>query len=929
MKRIVGIDLGTTHCAVSYSSGDGIVDFAIPQLVGPGRLQALPLLPSSLYLAGAHEFSDGLLDLPWGKGSLRICGQMAREYGAKTPGRLVHSAKSWLCHSRVDRRAAILPWGAPEEVGKVSPVEASAAYLAQIAAAWDAAMPNEPITQQEIVLTLPASFDEVARKLTLEAAQKAGLLNVSLVEEPQAAFQAYAHHWGAQLAQELAGLRRVLVIDVGGGTTDLTLIEIGERAGELDLRRVAVSEHLMLGGDNMDAALVRLVEERMVPVGKKLTAGQWAALLHACRLAKENLLQEAAPESARVSIAGEGSRLIGATLSGELRREEVQACLVEGFFPVCGLDEPLQKNQRAGLQELGLPFAQDAAITRHIAAFLKAHVGQARGAEVRPDAVLLNGGVFKSPLLVTRLLEVLNAWFPGVSPLRMLANPSHDLAVARGAVAHGLAQRGRGPRIGGGSAHAFYLGVDDGGGRATRKVVCVVAHGQESGSMVDLEAQGFEIVTGRPVRFPLYASSVDRGDRLGAICAWDESYHVLPHLQTVLPSQNAKQGRERVHLRSCLTALGTLELSCVSEGNGQDLAGKGQVWNLEFDLRSGGPTAGDAVSAEEPAVESGSLPSAVTALLESVLGGHAAALPTKQIRTTLRQLEALLGARETWDLALLRALWTWIYRNSNARRRGPEQERLYYQLFGYTLRPGFGDVLDAWRVEQAIALLAEGVKHVADLSVWNEYWIVWRRLAPGMVEAEQQRLWLRLEGHLARRVPPHPPKHLARPKGVAFEGVEEMVRVAASLELLDPVVKVTFGRWLLERIADSDKATGPWVWALGRLGARVPLHAGAHKVVRPEIVQPWVEMLIQRGADEVTAASFAIVQMACCSGDLSRDLPEDFRRHVIETLQANGVAGHLVERVSRHIELEPLDLAKVLGDSLPVGLKLSAAPQVR
>lgn len=1034
-RTIVGIDLGTTHCAVSWARpeevtvGDGagggadaeracVSDFSIHQLVQAGQVAALPLLPSSLYLAAPGEFAEGAATLPWSEGGEGcVIGAWARRLGSRTPGRLVASSKSWLCHAGVDRTAAILPWGGLDTAPRLSPVEAAERLLRHIASAWDAAHPGAPLSEQDCTITVPASFDEAARALTVEAARRAGIPRPYLLEEPQAAFYDFAWTHRKRLAEELRGARLILVIDVGGGTTDLSLIQAAPGVDEPELRRIAVGEHLMLGGDNMDIALARIAEGRLCAGGRRLSAIQWSQLVHAAREAKETLLAERGPERHGIAVAGGGSRLIGDTLSCHLEREEVRACVLDGFFPACSATEPLRRGTRAALQELGLPYAQDPVITRQIAHFLRRHADLARAAldggdpastgEVgragdaqaaagaalsdaggrwnhtdaeaplpRPDAILLNGGVFNAPPIVGRLLEVLASWWPKEGPPRLLPHRSLDLAVARGAVARGLARRGFLRGIEGGAAHAIYIGVGGGdqpaerrklagtSGADTRKAaavkgavsraVCVLPRGLPEGSSVELRDLPFSLRLNTPVRFPLYAGTDDRPAAAGLVREIGDDLEALPPLQTVLRAPEAAGGEESVYLSIHYTELGTLEVWCVSRGDGRR-------WKLEFDLRKtadksgpddgqgGGPGRDDANGGRadeggeatacrdegDPEGKAGTggtqgktqgagAPNAeVLALLERYLGKGGQAPTPKEFKMALRTFEEKLGPREAWDLPLLRGLWDALQPRAAHRRRSAAHERLYFQLAGYCLRPGFGEALDGWRCEQSLKLLDAGLAHGADIAGWNEYWIHWRRIAGGLDDAGQRRLWELLKPHLARRVPPHPPKHLPRPKGVAFEGLEEMVRTAAALEDIEASEKMLLGDWLVERVREAPGGAGPWAWALGRLGARRPLHGSLHRVVPVERVSAWIELLLERGLDRVEGAPFAISQLARLTGDRGRDIDDALRTRVREALGSMQASERLQRLVTEAVELDETEEARALGDALPIGLHLS------
>jgi hypothetical protein len=478
-KYLVGIDLGTSNCAMAYvelaRGAEGpVFDFKIPQLMRASETAILDLLPSCIYLPGPHELPLEAARLPWKSEPGKIVGEFARWQGARVPGRLVVSAKSWLCHPGVDRSAAILPWGALGDVPRLSPVTASALLLQHMALAWNSTHPEAPLAAQEVVLTVPASFDEVARALTVKAAHEAGFVKFNLLEEPQAAFYDFTARHRKDLAAVLERIRLVLVVDVGGGTSDFTLVQCGVSPEGPLLRRIAVGEHLMLGGDNMDAALSRLVEERILGEGRRLTMPQWTQLTQVSRLAKESLLGAPptpdpnrkrastgnAPDHYNVSILSEGSRLVGGTLSARIEKIEAEQVVLDGFFPACRWEALLQRGGRAALQEVGLPYAQDPAITRHLAAFLRAHAPAAHAALgepadapglPRPDAILLNGGVFNSAPITNRLVEVVSSWWPQAGPVPLLEHDSLDLAVARGAAFYGLARRGLGHRIGGGS----------------------------------------------------------------------------------------------------------------------------------------------------------------------------------------------------------------------------------------------------------------------------------------------------------------------------------------------------------------------------------------------------------------------------------------------------------------------------------------------
>jgi len=606
-RYAIGIDLGTTHCALSHidlAASDGelaaLQVLSIPQITAPGAVEELALLPSFIYLPHASELAPGDLSLPWTASQDYAVGEMARSRGAQTPIRLVSSAKSWLCHAGVDRRAPILPAEAPEEVARISPLDASIRYLNHLRAAWNHSYPDAPFEQQEITVTIPASFDPAARELTAEAATAAGYPRLTLLEEPQAALYSWIQgshgDWRKQL--ELGDI--ILVVDVGGGTTDLSLIATVARDGNLEPHRIAVGDHILLGGDNMDLALAHGLAAKLAATNVQLDAWQLRALTHACRAGKETLLGERDVDVVPVVVPSRGSRLIGGSIRTELTRDEVTRTLVEGFFPrVDSTARPLVR-ARSALTQLGLPYAQDAAITRHLAAFLgrqTAATAQLEGfadqaaknaSFLHPTAVLFNGGVFKSELLVERTLATLNDWLAaeGAAPARLLKGADMDLAVARGAAYYSYVRRGGGVRIRGGTASAYYVGVESAmpavpGMEPPVQALCIAPFGMEEGSQAELPAQEFGLVVGEPVRFRFFGSTVRRQDQVGVMLeAWQrEELQELGEIEANLPAEGRSPGDiVPVKLRAMATETGALRLEALPRGGGEH-------WKIEFEVR--------------------------------------------------------------------------------------------------------------------------------------------------------------------------------------------------------------------------------------------------------------------------------------------------------------------------------------------------------
>ncbi len=594
---VVGLDLGTTNSAIAYvdlrataPEGAPVTTFGVPQLVRPGVVEPRPQLPSNLYLAG-QELAEKARALPFEPPEpATVVGALAAEQGAKVPHRLVTSHKSWLCHQGVDRRDAILPWGVPaeDEVPKVSPLEAARRLLVHMRNAWDHAMAQDDealaLARQEVLLCVPASFDPQARDLTLEAARLAGLERVTLLEEPQAAFYAWLERAGDDWRKQVKAGDLVLVVDVGGGTTDLTLISVKDDGqGNLTLERVAVGEHLLLGGDNMDLALAHVAAQKLEAAGAKgLDPWQSRALWHAARGAKEAILGDPERSAADVVVLGRGSKLIGGSLKTTLTREEVEQVAVGGFFPACGKDARPTRRRGAGLSELGLPFEPDAAITKHIAAFL----GRQDDGLARPTGLLFNGGVFKAPPLRRAIVDALAGWTGG--PPRVLEGEDLDLAVARGAAYYGVVRRGRGVRIRGGTARTFYVGIESTmpavpGLPAPIKALCVAPFGMEEGTSVDIPGKEFALLVGEPADFRFLASTTRKDDPAGKLVErWDEGELTeLAPLHVSLPPAGGQAAGATVPvtLRSTVTEVGTLEVHCVTRDD--------QRYRLEWNVRDG------------------------------------------------------------------------------------------------------------------------------------------------------------------------------------------------------------------------------------------------------------------------------------------------------------------------------------------------------
>ncbi len=919
-RYLVGIDLGTTHTVVAYADltqgqvAAGfkptltIERFFIPQLTAPGEIAPRPLLPSVRYHPAEGELARESLELPWPQPDIGdpvptpIIGELARKLGAKSQGRLVVSAKSWLCNPNVERTADILPWGAASEVPKVSPLIACASYLAHVRGAWNFKFPDHPLEQQEVVVTIPASFDEDARALTVKAARITGLSNLHLVEEPQAVCYDWLYRHRADLGL-IADSRLLLVVDIGGGTTDLTLIRIEPAPKLPKLTRIGVGEHLLLGGDNIDLALAHLAEERLLGpqqsdrAGFALRAAEFSQLVESCRLAKERLLAAKSSETATVSLLGSGARLIGGARTVTLSREEVHSLVLEGFFPRVSLDEHPQ-GKRSGLVEFGLPYAADPAVTRHIAAFLRAHARTAREAlgdpetPPVPDTVLLNGGVFLSPAITRRLLEVIGSWRS--APILALDNPHPEFAVAAGAVAYAMARRGFGPKIGGGAARSYFLVVE--GERGKPQGVCLLPRGTEEAQEILLKERVFALRLGQPVRFHL-VSSTEASYQPGEVVPLDhERLDPLPPVVTVLAK--GERGEVKVHLAARMTEIGTLELECVAED--------GRRFKLDFELRRK-PSA-LFQDASHPHLAQ------AQAAIERYFGKKSKEVVPTAVKTLSHELEKLLGPRHRWDAPLLRELADGLLEGNKSRRRSAEHERTWFSLAGFCLRPGFGYPLDDWRIDQVRPLYSQGLQFVHVIQNWAEWWTFWRRIAGGLDQPFQQAIFAELCAYLD-------PARAKKPEVLKQRSYENIIRLAAVLEQLKPEDKIRLGEWLLERLTDPKEPEEILVWALGRLGTRVPFYASSHCVIPNEVAENWLRRLLDRPSK---LKGFGLALLARRASDRTRDIDPALRAQVVEKLKRNKAPASWIRMVNEAVELSSEDQKHLLGEALPPGLKLLA-----
>jgi hypothetical protein len=866
--------------------------------------------------------------LPWNQPPGPVVGIFAREQGALVPGRQVSSAKSWLSHSAVDRTARILPWGAEQSEFACSPVEASARYLGHIREAWnyrfaraDAEADEGRFERQEIVLTVPASFDEEARELTVEAARDAGIVNLTLLEEPLAAFYAWMINNRGSLKRRLKDGDLVLICDVGGGTTDFSLIRVHMSGGEIRFERTAIGEHLLLGGDNVDLALARCAEQKLA--GARLSLRQRNALARACCAAKERLLSDLSDTSARITILGSGRSVVGGSISIELNRDEVEQTLLDGFLPQVEGDERPASDRRAGLRELGLPYATEPAVTRHLAEFLSNSLDRESSTSddqprmARPDAVLFNGGFFTPEITRRRVVETLTRWFREKGNRyrpRVLNNDSPEAAVAIGAAYYADVRRSGGLRISGGSARAYYIGVQASAEAEAGHVraVCVMPRGTDEGVSLELEGREFAVLANQPVSFTLY-SSTTRQDGHGDVVTLEEGeIHRHAPLITVLRyGKKSRQAELSVRLVVNFTEVGTLELWCESLKTDHR-------WRLQFQLRGVEDFTeeiGEGPEEPETVVLDESLESA-TSLVGAVFDGEqtnarASATTPDQL---MAKLEAALGyGKDGWPMTAIRKLCDVILEISDGRKRSARYEARWLNLFGFCLRPGFGAPVDDWRIEQARKIYMAGLIFPKDIQCQVEWLVLWRRVAGGLNSGQQRELYQRVSASLGLGAKKGGPR-------INPQIEYEAWRLLASLEHLPAHLRVTLGELLLKKIKEAPTNKG-YLWSLGRLGARIPFYGPLNCVAPSGAAEGWLKALLKL-PEIIPDAASAIVQLGALTEDAQRDVSGELREKCAAKLVALGYPAELIESLRRHVPPARKDAQRIFGESLPEGLRL-------
>jgi molecular chaperone DnaK (HSP70) len=862
----VGIDLGTTNSALAWidpadaedTSFPPIHIFEIPQLVAANRIEPRRTLPSFLFLEEGHPV-----------------GTYAREQGAIVPTRLVHSAKSWLSNADVDRTAKILPWDAGEGGRVLSPVEVSARLLSAMRDAWDKAGKFGPLAEQDVVLTVPASFDEEARELTVKAAEEAGLPKLTLIEEPAAAFYSWIANNFTRSRRLLFDGQIVLVCDVGGGTTDFSLIRVSREGDKIDFTRTAVGKHLLLGGDNLDLTLAWLAESK---IGKQLSIRQRSGLRRQCSAAKEILLCDPRRESVEINVLGAGSSMIGGTLKTEITRAEALELTLEGFLPITPLGEKPKEEKRSLFRELGLPYVSDPAVSRHLAAFLES-------ANQAPDAILFNGGFFIPEICRTRVADILENWYG--KRAEIFENRDLDLAVASGAAYYSYVRStGAGVLVRGGLPRAYYVGLED------STAVCLVPRGAEEGDSVEVDREGLQLVANKPVAFRLISSLTRTEDKPGEVVQFAEGEEVHQHapLEAVIRFGKGGERLVPVKLGARLTETGTLETWCdskISENR----------WRLQFQLRKGaardtGPRKPAAVVSQE------AVDAACTLVRETFQEGKIAPeeLPSR--------LEAALGlGRNSWPVDVARRLADVFLEQMENRKRTAAHEVRWLNLGGFCLRPGFGYIGDEYRIEQVRRMYAAGAQFANQAQNEIDWWIFWGRLAGGLNRNQQVDIVQRLLPFLI----PKPGKKVPR---INNSLLREMWRTASSMELIPAGNRIQLGDALVKAPKEDYV-----LWCLSRLGARQLFYGPANQVLAASVASRWIDALLG-----TPKAGEALVSMARRTGDPVRDVaPASF-----EAVRARVVDSKSLAQLEGEAERDERALGAIFGEGLPSGLVLGA-----
>ena len=956
-RYIVGIDLGTTNITVSYIDNfqpeKKINNFRIPQICGPNEIAEYDALPSFHFELMGEELNYGSYILPWEIRQKKfIVGIFAKLRGNDAPDRLITSAKSWLSHNSVDRTAKILPWNTASQLEKLSPIEVSARFLGHIKEAWNYRFRDYPLENQKIVLTVPASYDVVGRQLTVEAACKAGLPELTLLEEPLAAFYSWLSYNKLCWDKILKNGDSVLICDIGGGTTDFSVVRVDEEknTNKLSLRRSATGEHLLLGGDNLDIAAAHSIEKNISNT-KKITNRQWMELVRSCQQAKEILLQSNAPESLNISITDSGSRLIAGAKNYEISKAKISEMLIEGFLPyVSFVDIPI-KNP-LGFREFGLQYAPDPAISKYLAKFIydsfsnTSHSSNSKKEISIPSALLLNGGFFKSDLLKKRFIDVLKNIYSGIinesenwNPL-ILENNKYDSAVSEGAAYFGNIIESGGIEITSRTTKSYYIGFEDKSSenRMIKRGICIIPVGFNEGNETIIENKNFKLLLNKPVEFPIYISNKKNDDVIEKIIDIDSDNMLeLPPLRTILTKKTELEIEDGdntlvdIRLSAKLTNLGTLEVWCI-EKNGD------ARWNLEFELRKYNEKfeADKAPQKTENYFEKQKFKE-IKDELNNNFGSNEVDSGASEL--LIKKLENIFGMQKNfWNLSSLRKLWELLIDCESGRKKNAGCEMRWLNLTGYALRPGYGVELDEWRVNRTLEIIEKtGLYYASNSACRNEWWILCRRMAGGLNNVKQINFAEMAKNLFLKNIDPRQKKNYKNEgknfilNGFNFDEIKinhgemsEILRMTGMLENIDSSFKTELGRIMLNAI-NKDKSLKYFddvIGTIGHLGARRPLYGKINNTVTPSEAEEWIKLLLK--LPEFNGKHiFSLVQLSRKTGDRFRDINDNLRLEILKKIKSLKGPLRFRTLIESGGELTTEEKRLAFGDSLPAGIVLT------
>ncbi|MDM8538300.1 Hsp70 family protein [Desulfobacterales bacterium HSG17] len=937
-QYIIGIDLGTTNCAVSYVDVEALKDdkstgaknvekknlikiFNVPQLTGHGEFTRIPVLPSFLYIPGKYDISKEVLKHPWKKTEDVFAGSFARDHGSKIPSRLVSSAKSWLCNSEADRRAKILPWGA-SGFEKISPVTATAQYLNHIKSAWNHYVKDEDkfIENQFVVITVPASFNEGARQLTMDAVKAAGFSSdMTLLEEPLAAFYSWLINNENSWQNSVKPDDLILICDVGGGTTDFSLITLKESKGSPRFERIAVGDHLILGGDNIDLALSKKVESRFAIGSKtgsksgveskiKLNSDKWKTLCYQCREAKEKILDQG-EALVRITIKGEGRSLIAGTLAADLTKEDIETLLLDEFYPYVEPDVDFAIDIGREITDFGLPLEKEIAVTKHIIRFLENHrdeVKKSLSKEPVPDFILFNGGTLKPEFVQERIQQVIGKYFKSNKTLfpKILENNIPELAVGIGASYYGLVKSGQGVKVGSGSPRNYYLEVAD-KNENIHQAVCLVERGLDEGSDIELQGMEYEVRTNQLVNFNIYSSSFRSGDKGGEIIPIDDSLSSMPPVQTIIKfGSSGTKKNIPVTIGAKYSEMGTLSMYCHSMVSDHK-------WELLFQLRETKKSI-EAIKSKETSIYDESLIKNSCDLIEQAFTDQSS--NNESLQSLVRQIEKIVAQKKSnWSLSFLRTVADKLIKLDKTRTYSPEHEARWLNLTGFCVRPGFGDGFDEERIRKLWKIYLSGLTFIKSQQNRLEWWIFIRRIAAGLKAGQQRQFFQDVSPFLIR-------SKNSKIKLSPQEQVE-LWMVVGNMERLLIKDKIVLAKALFP-ILKPNKKQDNMFWALSRIGARELLYGSVDRVVPSHEVVRWINPIMKKKWPKSVAVENMVAQISRKTGDRTRDIDSDDSARIVSWLQDKKVSKSIVKIVIEKTDMALKEKSIQFGEKLPKGLVL-------